>query len=444
MSGALSGALLIIVLAFASWRCGGGGLTNVVPPPPNNPVPLITALLPSSAFAGDPAFTLSVQGRNFVTGVFIQWSGVGLTTVFVNGNELTASIPASAVTTAAVEQITVVNPGPGGGISKPLEFDIKNHAPILTKISPDSGVADGRPVALTATGKYFLSQAVILWNGGDFSTHFVNSSQLTTTIPGNLFIAGGTAKVQVFSGGVRTPALTFTINPTLPLRIATSSLPDSGGGKNYYFNLDTSGGMYPYHWSLAPGSQALPPGLTLDPTGLLSGTLSEAQAGQNYSFAIQVTDSASPYNIANRSLGLAIREQLGSNDACTAGRTSGTTAISNGRLRASISPYGDIDVYSFHGMQGAKVTIETFAQRLNLYNDPPTRDSQLDTVLELLDSDCNRLVLNDDIGGDPYIQDSLIKDFQLPSTGVYFIRVRDFRGDGRPDMIYDLSLYGAD
>ena len=32
----------------------------------------------------------------------------------------------------------------------------------------------------------------------------------------------------------------------------------------------------------------------------------------------------------------------------------------------------------------------------------------------------------------------------LPYTGTYFIRVRDFRGDGRPDFIYDLTLSGAD
>jgi hypothetical protein len=39
--------------------------------------------------------------------------------------------------------------------------------------------------------------------------------------------------------------------------------------------------------------------------------------------------------------------------------------------------------------------------------------------------------------------DSLIQNFPLPTTGKYFIRVRDFRGDGRPDLIYDLQLSGA-
>jgi hypothetical protein len=133
---------------------------------------------------------------------------------------------------------------------------------------------------------------------------------------------------------------------------------------------------------------------------------------------------------------------LGSNDSCTAGTTGGTTSISNGQIRASISPYGDIDVYSFQGTAGAQVTIEIFAQRLDLDGDSATRDSYLDSVLELLDSNCSLLSFNDDI--DPgVVQDSLIQNYVLPYSGTYFIRVRDFRGDGRPDLIYELSLSGA-
>jgi hypothetical protein len=108
-------------------------------------------------------------------------------------------------------------------------------------------------------------------------------------------------------------------------------------------------------------------------------------------------------------------------------------------------------VYSFHGTAGKQVTIEIFAQRLDLDGDSSTRDSEMDSILELLDSTCpaaalngnGTLAWNDDITSGT-LQDSRIQDFTLPYTGLYFIRVRDFRGDGRPDLIYDLSLSGAD
>jgi len=89
-------------------------------------------------------------------------------------------------------------------------------------------------------------------------------------------------------------------------------------------------------------------------------------------------------------------------------------------------------------------------------------------MVELLDETCpaptlggtSTLAWNDDI--DPgIVQDSLIRvssdpfptttdlggkrpPTALPYTGTYFLRVRDYRGDGRPDLIYELSLSGAD
>jgi hypothetical protein len=166
-------------------------------------------------------------------------------------------------------------------------------------------------------------------------------------------------------------------------------------------------------------------------------------AGSTANFTVRLTDSAATPQTVGQSLSILVRAAgLGSNDSCTAGTTGGTTSISNGRIRASISPYGDIDVYSFQGRAGAQVTIEIFAQRLDLDGDSATRDSYLDSVLELLDSNCSLLTFNDDI--DPgVVQDSLIQNYVLPYSGTYFIRVRDFRGDGRPDLIYELSLSGA-
>ena len=31
-----------------------------------------------------------------------------------------------------------------------------------------------------------------------------------------------------------------------------------------------------------------------------------------------------------------------------------------------------------------------------------------------------------------------------PTTGTYYVHVADLRGDGRPDLLYELSLSGAD
>ena len=78
----------------------------------STPVPAtLTSLSPSSTAAGDPAFTLTVNGTGFVSGAIVRWNGANRTTTFVTSNQLTAATPATDIATAGTPQVTVVNPG---------------------------------------------------------------------------------------------------------------------------------------------------------------------------------------------------------------------------------------------------------------------------------------------------------------------------------------------
>lgn len=330
-----------------------------------------------------------------------------------------------------------------GGSSSSSNND--NPVPSIAAISPSSVTAGGAAFSLTVRGMNFIFGSVVRWNGADRTTTYQSRTQLAAMISSSDIAAAGTAKVTVFNpapGGGTSAALTFTIEKLTPPVIATKQLPDTAAGKVYDFTLAGSGGAPPLTWSLASGT--LPPDLTLDATtGRISGTVNPSAAGSTANFAVRATDSAVTPQTVDQALSIRVRTAgMGVNDFCTSGTTDGTTQISNGQIRASISPYGDIDVHSFQGTAGAQVTIEIFAQRLDLDGDSATRDSYLDSILELLDSNCTQLTFNDDI--DPgVVQDSLIENYALPYSGIYFIRVRDFRGDGRPDLIYELSLSGA-
>jgi len=407
-----------------------------------NPAPTLTSISPTSATAGGTAFTLTVDGSNFVSTSVVRWGGSNRTTTFVNATQLTASIPAFDLATGYTEQVTVFNPAPGGGTTAPIAFTVLNPVPTLTSLSPTSVVAGNPSFTLTINGTGFVLASVARWNGSNRTVTGGSGTQLTVSIPASDVATAGTAQVTVFNptpAGGTSNALTFTIAASQPLAITTTQLPASASGKPYDFTLGSVGGVPPITWNLAAGSP--PTGLTLDATGRISGTI----GGGSSSFTVQATDSSVPTpNTATRALSIQVAAgPLPRNDVCTPGSTVGTTAISNGRIRASISPYGDVDVYSFHGTAGAQVTIEIFALRLDLDANPATRDSQLDSITQLLNGSCSELTFNDDI--DPgIIQDSLISNYTLPSTGTYFIVVRDFRGDGRPDLLYELSLSGAD
>ena len=74
--------------------------------------PAITLLSPSSATAGGPGFTLTVNGTGFVGTSVVNWNGSPLTTTFVSATQLTAAVAAAQIAAVIPVSVTVVNPGP--------------------------------------------------------------------------------------------------------------------------------------------------------------------------------------------------------------------------------------------------------------------------------------------------------------------------------------------
>jgi len=91
---------------------------NSVTPGTTNPVPLISQpLVPDVIKPGATGLTFIVNGTGFVSGSVVEWNNRAQTTVFVNGSQLKATIPAATLAKAGTAWVTVVNPSPGGGTS---------------------------------------------------------------------------------------------------------------------------------------------------------------------------------------------------------------------------------------------------------------------------------------------------------------------------------------
>jgi hypothetical protein len=90
----------------------------------DNPIPTTTGLSPSSATAGGEAFTLTVNGTNFVDGSTVRWNGSDRTTTYVSSTQLTASITAADIAAAGTASVTVFTGTPGPGTSNAQTFTI--------------------------------------------------------------------------------------------------------------------------------------------------------------------------------------------------------------------------------------------------------------------------------------------------------------------------------
>ncbi len=92
------------------------------------PRPIITALQPASVEAGNGAFSLTVNGDNFLDGSIVRWNGADRPTTFIHAKQLTAAISLSDIASTGAVSVTVANPD---GISNAATFTIAPPSLIL-------------------------------------------------------------------------------------------------------------------------------------------------------------------------------------------------------------------------------------------------------------------------------------------------------------------------
>src|SRR5215471_17081335 len=146
------GSVSLVFLA----GCGSGTF--------NNPTPTITTISPNTAEAGGAAFTLTINGTNFVAASMVNFGGAARTTTFVSATRLVAAIPGAAIASTGTAAVTVTNPAPRQGTSDAVNFTI-SEPPIRVTVSPSSTlvVATGAQQFIVTVSPLRANQTVN-WN----------------------------------------------------------------------------------------------------------------------------------------------------------------------------------------------------------------------------------------------------------------------------------------
>src|ERR1700739_698504 len=123
--------LCLICIWMLLGGCGGGGNAGSVGPlPQSNPLPSVTSVTPNSVTAGAPDTTVTVSGNGFISSSIVNLNGQALKTAFISATQLTAMIPAGNLAVGAINNMTVTNPPPGGGVSGgSVAFMVTNPSP---------------------------------------------------------------------------------------------------------------------------------------------------------------------------------------------------------------------------------------------------------------------------------------------------------------------------
>ncbi len=106
----------------------GGGESNRVNFAINNPTPTITSLSHGFTTSGEPGFTLTINGSNFLAESVGRWNGADRVTIFVSRSQLRMEVLASDLAAPGTGSVTVFNPPPGGGSSSARTITIFDGA----------------------------------------------------------------------------------------------------------------------------------------------------------------------------------------------------------------------------------------------------------------------------------------------------------------------------
>ncbi|MFZ2508003.1 MAG: Ig domain-containing protein [Steroidobacteraceae bacterium] len=234
--------------------------------------------------------------------------------------------------------------------------------------------------------------------------------------------------------------LQITVNPGAALNITTLALPNGVVGIFYNAMVQAAGGVPPYSFAV---NGTLPSGL--GPINAMSGQLSGTpNTVETRSFDVIATDNCGTMD--SQTLSITINAvPLGRNDSIA---TATPLPLGNASFAASISPSGhpntvldpDEDYYRITTQGPLRITIDIDAQ---------ANGSPLDSVIEFVDANGVRLnscnaptflgacVHDDDVTG--VMLDSIL-EIQVNGATTFYVHVVDFRGDGRPDLLYDLVM----
>jgi hypothetical protein len=113
--------------------------------------PTLSALSPAYTASGGAAFPLTLTGTGFVSSSTVYWGATALTTSYVSSTQLTATVPASLLTSAGVEPIVVDNPSSSGGGSNSMEFAIDSSSSSITISTTTVTVSAGGTATYTVT-----------------------------------------------------------------------------------------------------------------------------------------------------------------------------------------------------------------------------------------------------------------------------------------------------
>jgi len=200
-------------------------------------------LAPDNKVAGSAAFTLTVTGTGFVTGMKVKFNLMPYTPASVTPTQIQVVIPASEVAEPGQRTVQVC-PASGFPCMPPGTFTVVPVPPSLTSLTPNHKDAGTPQFTLTLTGSNFFAGSLIYFGGVLHQTTYNNDpSHISTQImPGDISTPGPVDVQVCNSPGNCSTVVVFTVDvPPNPVPTVTSLDPQQTVAGSPSFELTVGG-----------------------------------------------------------------------------------------------------------------------------------------------------------------------------------------------------------
>ena len=265
--------------------------------------------------------------------------------------------------------------------------DIGNGQPFSGTLNPPADIVDSGCGVPSIAQAYVLNATVVpsgplgyltLWPDGEGQPGVSTLNAADGAITSNMAIVS-TANGWIDAFAFNPTQLTldiFSYFAPIGLSITTTSLPSGVLNSSYNASLQATGGLPPYAWSLTAGN--LPPGLSLNSTGLISGT---PTASGTWGFTTQVSDSESPPATASAPLSITVQSSL---SITTNSLPSGTV---NNPYSATLAATGGLPPYTWSVIQGSLPAGLTLDANSGVISRTPTAPGTFNFTMQVSDSE---------------------------------------------------------
>ena len=265
--------------------------------------------------------------------------------------------------------------------------DIGNGQPFSGTLNPPADIVDSGCGVPSIAQAYVLNATVVpsgplgyltLWPDGEGEPGVSTLNAADGAITSNMAIVP-TANGWIDAFALNPTQLTldiFSYFAPIGLSITTTSLPSGVLNSSYNASLQATGGLPPYAWSLTAGN--LPPGLSLNSTGLISGT---PTASGTWGFTTQVSDSESPPATASAPLSITVQSSL---SITTNSLPSGTV---NNPYSATLAATGGLPPYTWSVIQGSLPAGLTLDANSGVISRTPTAPGTFNFTMQVSDSE---------------------------------------------------------